>query len=143
MYKNCIAAGNVNDGFDHNSNRGDIEMYNCSAYSNGRNISFSNSNIANSLSIKNTASLASGSTDSFAATTTDITNNSWQNGIVITADDFVSLDMDLLSSARNTDGSLPNIDFMNLVLGSDLIDSGIDVGLQFNGGAPDLGAFEK
>ena len=87
--------------------------------------------------------VASGSTDSFAATTTDITNNSWQNGIVITADDFVSLDMDLLSSARNTDGSLPNIDFMNLVLGSDLIDSGIDVGLQFNGGAPDLGAFEK
>tara|TARA_R110002050_G_scaffold286121_2_gene436301 strand:- start:34699 stop:36558 length:1860 start_codon:yes stop_codon:yes gene_type:complete len=143
MYKNCIAAGNVNDGFDHNSNRGDIEMYNCSAYSNGRNIGFSNSNIANSLSIKNTASLASGSTDSFAATTTDITNNSWQNGIVITADDFVSLDMDLLSSARNTDGSLPNIDFMNLVSGSDLIDSGIDVGLQFNGGAPDLGAFEK
>jgi len=50
--------------------------------------------------------------------------------------------MDLLSSPRNSDGSLPNIDFMKLVSGSDLIDKGIDVELPFNGIAPDLGAFE-
>ena len=31
---------------------------------------------------------------------------------------------------------------MKLVAGSDLIDKGIDVGLPFNGSAPDLGAFE-
>ena len=142
IYKNCIAAGNLYDGFDHNSNRGNIEIYNCSAYMNGRNISFSSTNIANSLLIKNTVSISSGSNDSFNATNTDITNNSWQNGIVANASDYVSLNMDLLTADRNEDGSLPNIDFMKLVSGSDLIDSGIDVGLSFNGAAPDLGAFE-
>ena len=29
VYKNCIAAGNVSDGFDHNSNRGHVVLYNC------------------------------------------------------------------------------------------------------------------
>ncbi|MCH4551719.1 right-handed parallel beta-helix repeat-containing protein [Aestuariibaculum lutulentum] len=143
IYKNCIAAGNVVDGFDHNSNRGDITLYNCSAYSNGRNISFSSTNIANSLTIKNTVSLDGTNGDSLNATTTDITNNSWQNGITTDASDFVSLNMDLLSTARNADGSLPNMDFMKLTTGSDLIDAGVNVGLDFTGTAPDIGAFEK
>jgi len=142
IYKNCVAAGNGFDGFDHNSNRGNIELYNCSVYANGRNISFSSTNIANSLTIKNTASLSGVSGDSFSATATDITNNSWQNGIVINGSDFMSLDISLLSSPRNTDGSLPDINFMKLVSGSDLIDAGVDVGLPYNGSAPDLGAFE-
>jgi len=143
IYKNCIAAGNVFDGFDHNSNRGDVTLYNCSAYSNGRNINFGSSNIANSLTIKNTISIlgVSGG-DSYLATTTNITNNSWQNGLVANAADFYSLDMALLTSPRNADGSLPDIDFMKLVPGSDLIDKGVDVGLAFNGPAPDLGYLE-
>lgn len=142
-YKNCIAVGNVFDGFDHNSNRGDIELFNCAAYDNGRNISFSATNIANALIIKNSVSIASGSADSFNATTSDITNNSWQNSIVANASDYVSLNTDLLTSSRKSDGSLPNIDFMKLISGSDLIDSGIDVGITFNGAAPDLGPFES
>lgn len=143
IYKNCIAAGNVFDGFDHNSNRGDIELYNCGAYSNGKNISFSSSNIANSLTIKNNISLLGNSTDSYSAITTNITNNSWQNGLIANAADFVSLDINLLLSPRKADGSLPDIDFMKLVPGSDLIDKGVDVGLAFSGAAPDLGAFES
>jgi hypothetical protein len=149
IYKNCVAAGNLADGFDHNSNRGNIELYNCSAYGNGsssysssKNIGFSTSNIANSLIIKNTISLSGWTSDGLSATITDITNNSWQNGLIANSSDFVSLNMDLLSSPRNEDGSLPNIDFMKLVSGSDLIDKGIDVGLPYNGSAPDLGAFE-
>ncbi|WP_242158657.1 hypothetical protein [Aestuariivivens sediminis] len=51
-YKNCVVSGHVVDGFDHNSNRGDITLYNCSAHDNGRNISFGSSNIANALTIK-------------------------------------------------------------------------------------------
>ncbi|MFD0990140.1 right-handed parallel beta-helix repeat-containing protein [Mariniflexile jejuense] len=143
IYKNCIAAGNVFDGFDHNSNRGDVTLYNCSAYSNGRNINFSSTNIANSLTIKNTISISGVSGgDSYSATTTNITNNSWQNGLVANASDFVSLDITLLSAPRKADGSLPDIDFMKLVPGSDLIDKGVDVGLAFNGTAPDLGYLE-
>ena len=143
IYKNCIAAGNVFDGFDHNSNRGNVELYNCGAYSNGKNISFSSSNIANSLTIKNTISLLGNSSDGYAATTINITNNSWQNGLIANGSDFVSLNINLLSSPRKTDGSLPDIDFMKLVPGSDLIDKGVNVGLPFNGVAPDLGAFES
>ncbi len=143
VFTNCIAAGNVYDGFDHNSNRGDITIYNCSAYSNGKNINFSSSNIVNALIIKNTISLSGNNNDSFNATTTDITHNNWQNGLVADASDFASLDIELLSSTRQADGSLPDIDFMKLVSGSDLIDTGTDVDLPFNGTAPDLGAFEN
>lgn len=142
-YRNCIAVGNVFDGFDHNSNRGSILIYNASAHSNGRNFSFGTGNIAESLIVKNSVSYQSGNSDQLNATTTDITNNSWQNGISVSEADFSSIDIDLLLSPRKADGSLPDIDYMKLVTGSDLIDAGVDVGLPFNGSAPDLGAFEK
>ncbi|MCK5691773.1 MAG: T9SS type A sorting domain-containing protein [Bacteroidales bacterium] len=47
-----------------------------------------------------------------------------------------------LTSKRKSDGSLPDIRALNLASGSDLIDAGTDVGLAFNGRAPDIGAFE-
>ncbi len=143
IYKNCIAAGNIYDGFDHNSNRGDVEIYNCISYKNGRNINFGSSNIASSLTIKNTASFSGDNSDSYKATTLDITNNGWQNGITTNASDFSSVDINLLASSRDSEGNLPTIDFLNLVSGSDLIDAGVDVGLSFKGSAPDIGAFEK
>ncbi|WP_258105293.1 Ig-like domain-containing protein [Marinoscillum sp. MHG1-6] len=142
VYKNCIAAGNVYDGFDHNSNRGDITIYNCSAHSNGKNYSFSSTNPAASLIIKNSISLTGNSVDAFNATTTDVTNNGWQDGLSTTSGDFESVDMQLLLSPRQSDGSLPDISYLKLVGGSDLIDKGVDVGLDYQGSAPDLGAFE-
>lgn len=142
-YTNCIAVGNINDGFDHNSNRGNITIYNCSVYDNGKNLNFSTANSANALVIKNSISFAGKGNDGFSATTVDITNNSWQNGLSVNATDFISLDINVLSSPRKADGSLPDIDFMQLSVGSDLIDAGINIGLQFKGAAPDLGAFEK
>ncbi|SFS58316.1 right-handed parallel beta-helix repeat-containing protein [Lutibacter maritimus] len=141
IYKNCLAVGNVYDGFDHNSNRGNVTMYNCSAYDNGKNYSFSNTNPLEKLTIKNSSVL--GILGSVSASNIDITNNSWQNGIVTTSEDFISIDYSELISARNADGSLPNITFFHLKAGSDLIDKGIDVGLSFNGSAPDLGPFES
>ena len=139
-YTNCIAAGNVEDGFDHNSNRGEVTIYNCSAYANGRNYSFSSTNPLAKLTIKNSNSLdAYGST---SATSVDITNNSWQNGIVVTANDFKSTDFTELLAPRKTDGSLPDVNFFHLTATSVLIDKGINIGLPFKGTAPDLGAFE-
>ncbi|MGY5355881.1 right-handed parallel beta-helix repeat-containing protein [Wenyingzhuangia sp. IMCC45467] len=140
IYTNCIAVGNTADGFDHNSNRGTVTIYNCSAYDNGRNYNFSNTNPLEKLTIKNSNYLGSyGSTN---ATTTDITNNSWQNGITTTEEDYESIDYSQLLNERKADGSLPDVTFFQLKAGSDLIDAGIDVGLPFNGEAPDLGAFE-
>ena len=140
-YVRCLSAGNVHDGFDHNSNRGSVTIQNCAAHNNGNNINFGTTNIAASLTIKNTISL--GTNGMLDATMTDITNNSWQNGLSATNADFASVDTTLLKSKRKSDGSLPDIDYFELVAGSDLRDAGIDVGLPFKGSAPDLGPFES
>jgi hypothetical protein len=142
IYSNCIAAGNAVDGFDHNSNRGSITIHNSSTHGNGSNINFGTTNAAAYLEIKNTLSFEGNNSDKYEAVLTDITNNSWQDGLSASSEDFMSIDMDLLLSPRNEDGSLPNIDYLYLKATSDLIDKGIDVGLPFNGSAPDIGAFE-
>lgn len=141
IYTRCIAAGNRVDGFDHNSNRGDVTIINCAAHNNGTNINFSTTNYAATLTIKNTISL--GNIGSLFGASTDITNNSWQNGVSASNADFVSVDISLLKSPRKSDGSLPDVDYLKLVPGSDLINAGIDVGLPYNGLSPDLGAFES
>ena len=43
---------------------------------------------------------------------------------------------------RQSNGELPIVPFMNLKLGNDAIDKGVDGGLAYKGKAPDLGAFE-
>jgi len=139
-YTNCIAAGNVADGFDHNSNRGEVTIYNCSAYDNGRNYSFSSTNPLAKLIIKNSNVL--GAYGTTLATAVDVTNNSWQNGLAVTADDFTSIDYAQLLGARKTDGNLPDVTFFHLKADSDMINKGVAVGLLFNGTFPDLGAFE-
>lgn len=93
------------------------------------------------MTIKNTISL--GTNGGLSATKTDITNNSWQNGLSATSADFVSVDTTLLKAARQRDGSLPSIDYLKLVPGSDLRNAGVDLGLPYSGSAPDLGAFES
>lgn len=71
-----------------------------------------------------------------------VEHNSWQDGLAVTAADFLSTDADELLAPRQADGSLPDIDFLHLAPGSDLIDAGADLGDGFAGAAPDLGAFE-
>lgn len=68
-------------------------------------------------------------------------SNSW-NGISVRPADFRSLSPSRATGEREPDGSLPDVDFLRLAPGSDLIDAGIDVGLPYHGKAPDLGAFE-
>jgi len=57
-------------------------------------------------------------------------------------DDFMSLDTVQLRFPRKPDGSLPDINFMRPQEGSDLIDAGVDVGLNYEGTSPDIGAYE-
>jgi hypothetical protein len=71
-----------------------------------------------------------------------VANNCWTLPVTVDASDFVSLDASQLTLPRKADGSLPDVTFMHLVAGSDLIDVGMDVGLTYTGSAPDLGAFE-
>jgi hypothetical protein len=44
---------------------------------------------------------------------------------------------------RKANGSLPDVQFGHLAPGSGLIDKGVNVGLPYNGAAPDLGPFES
>jgi hypothetical protein len=84
----------------------------------------------------------------------DTAFNSWDLNITPSANDFLSVSDPSVSGTgvgvessgalgpRAADGSLPNIDFMKLRAGSQMIDKGQDVGLPFVGAAPDLGCFE-
>jgi uncharacterized repeat protein (TIGR02059 family) len=78
---------------------------------------------------------------------TDI-NNTWTDGVTFSPDnnDFILLDktqaIAQMTAARKPDGSLPDITFLKLKTGSDLIDAGVEVGLPFSGKAPDIGYSE-
>ena len=69
-------------------------------------------------------------------------NNTWDIPLTATNTDFVSLDFSGVTGARQANGNLPELDFLKLSPTSRLINAGVDVGLPFNGTAPDLGAFE-
>jgi hypothetical protein len=55
----------------------------------------------------------------------------------------VSLDHTQMLLPRKADGSLPDITFMHLADGSDMVDAGSYVGLPYTGISPDLGCFER
>jgi hypothetical protein len=63
--------------------------------------------------------------------------------VTVTDADFLSVNEKELTTLRKSDGSLPDINFLKLAEGSDLVDAGIDVGMPYNGISPDMGAFES
>jgi len=141
ILKNCLSFQNRVKGFDQNSDKGSMTLYNCTAFGNGTY----NYSITTALPSGETATVTncdyftgSRNLGTFVVQTT----NSWQSPFVVTIADFVSIDSASAYGPRNADGSLPDIAFMHLVTGSDLIDGGTNVGLPYNGSAPDLGCFE-
>lgn len=144
---NCIGALNRINNFSHNVVDPQVltcEIYNCFSYGaveyagyqfNWGAEAATNSILRNNISYNDTGGAL---LDSW------ITNdhNSWNSGYTVTSADFVSTDASQLSSPRLVDGALPSITFGHLVSGSDLINTGIDVGLPYAGIAPDLGPFE-
>jgi hypothetical protein len=77
----------------------------------------------------------SNNTWTLATANNTVTNTDY----TVTDGDFISLDTAQLRYPRQSDWSLPNIDFMKLSPTSDLVDGGYDVGLDYFGTAPDLG----
>jgi len=140
LVENCLAFDNRVKGFDQNNNRGSMTLYNCTAYRNGTNFS-----LAAAVKSGETVTLANcvalGSTGSIWGGAVQLTNG-WMPQFTVATDDFVSIDTAGVRGPRKPDGSLPDITFMHLAAGSDLINAGTDVGLPYNGTAPDLGAFE-
>ncbi len=139
---NCVAFDNKNKGFDQNNNLGSMTLLNCTGYNN-QTANYRIQRLLNpgqTLTLKNCVSYDGNvQLGSFAVQEA----NSWMPPFTVTAEDFVTLDTASVSGARQADGSLPEIGFLHLAEGSDLIDAGVDVGLPFMGAAPDLGAFES
>ncbi len=155
--QNCLSANNTVRGFDQNNNAGAMTLYNCTSYNNGVNYGFGDKVSSSSashptaevpatnatLDIKNSVSLATKSADTWPSSTYLTTsNNTWSGSVTCTSADFISIDPSVMTSARQADGSLPNIVFMQLATGSDLIDAGTNVSLAYSGAAPDMGCFE-
>ncbi|MEN6386475.1 MAG: right-handed parallel beta-helix repeat-containing protein [Phycisphaerales bacterium] len=138
---NCLAFQNLVKGFDQNHNTGSMTLQNCTAL---MNIS-ANYNINESVDAGCTITLTNcvmlSGRKNLHASAIQITN-SWQSPFTTTVADFLTDDPTAAYGPRNADGSLPNIPFMHLALGSDLIDGGTDIGLPFADDAPDLGAYE-
>ena len=137
---NCISYNNRTRGFSQNGANVLMELYNnISAFNTNHGYLFYDYNqrdiLKNNISYKNGDHIYSQSLQI-------IDHNSWQNGLIVSDADFESLDGSQLTKPRKANGDLPDITFMHLASGSDLIDAGINVGLPFSGQAPDIGAFE-
>jgi hypothetical protein len=140
--KNCLSFQNLSKGFDQNSDKGSMTLINCTAFNNvGNNFSISTSPLepGKTASVTNSLYLTGGnSLGSFVVQTT----NGWQSPFSVTSADFITIDPTQAYAPRKADGSLPDISFMHLAAGSDLIDGGTNAGLPYNGLGPDLGYFE-
>lgn len=142
----CISAFNLVNGYDRNSNIGDIEIYNCSAQGNGRSdYAFPEGKnpqqaTGKKIVIKNCLTL--GGAVVMRCTPYEWSNNSWTGELKTSDDDFESTDYTELYKPRKPNGDLPDINYLKLKPTSALIDKGIDIGMPYSGKAPDIGARE-
>lgn len=131
-------------GFDQNGHQGGVIIRNSVAWGNGYDFMFETNatNGATDEFVNNVSFAGSSSLGYEFASGAVLVNNSWQLPVTADAADFLDLSEQAALAPRQPDGSLPENGFARLAGGSDLIDQGVDVGLPYNGSAPDLGAFE-
>ncbi len=139
---NCVAYANRQRGFSQESANVKMIFYNNIAYQNGTwGFSFyyyDNADILrNNVSYKNPNGIIENQGSNRIHD-----HNSWDSKVTLSDADFVSLDASQLSLDRKSDGSLPDMTFLHLANGSDLIDAGVNVGIAYYGSMPDMGAFE-
>ncbi len=142
MLRHCLAAYNDRQGFNQNYNQDPITLYNCVSYKNEYGYYWYEDGSSTD-TMHNCVSYDNNSSDAFVSVYT--TYNSWDTppGVTVTDADFISVDSTGISGPRGSNGELPNINFLKLASGSDLIDAGVDVGIGYNGASPDLGWFES
>lgn len=147
VVKNCVAANNRKWGFVENSSRFNMQFYNNTAVENGTLNWWFGDWGTSPKTFTNNITIGGGSlfgSDGYRLGTDAIeTTNSWNGIVTANSSDFQSYTYSQLGNARQSDGSLPEITYLHITTGSDLIDAGTNVGLSYNGAAPDLGAFES
>lgn len=153
---NCIAFDNRETGIqcewsDRTSGGYSFSslLYNNTAYNNGMAgfscgaiVAPAVTTLRNNISYNNGYDIVSNSStisDEYNASS----SSSWvRRDFIPVANDFESLFSTGMDRTRQEDGSLTDFVFLHLKTTSDLVDVGVDVGLSYNGEAPDLGAFE-
>jgi hypothetical protein len=169
--RNCVAWGNKANGFYANHSSGGNTWYNNTSFQNGTqyNMLASTWSAPNGGGTRTDGVTLSGDKAHILRNNIGFPNdnqyvngygvdtkfNTWDLNIVPAAKDFLSVTdpsltakdatVETLAGAigpRQSDGSLPNVDFLKLAAGSAMIDKGTDVQLPFVGAAPDLGAYE-
>ena len=161
---NCLSVYNGARGVTTNEGSGyfasTMNVYNNTIYKNGWRGTWSGISIENTSSndaqelrriFRNNIS-AQNSGDNISVNSGALythSNNTWDLPVTVTDADFKYIPatrteaVSLLETGRKSDGSLPDLgDFLKLAEGSDLIDTGVDVGLPYTGSAPDLGFAE-
>src|SRR6186713_627347 len=141
VVRHSVAWSNRSQGFYANHHPGRIDFLNNTAYDNARNYDMLDDVGEGTHFLRNNIAFGSGG-DLANSTSDDAEYNSWNGGVSLSEADFESLSDTGTDGPRQADGALPNVPFLHLVEGSDLIDAGIDVGLAYNDAAPDIGAFE-
>lgn len=146
--RTSVAFDNRVQGFYANHHPGAIEWLNNTAFDNGRGFDLLNDVdpstwpaehfLRNNIAFNNGTDVANADQRLI-----DDEFNSWNAGFSVATGDFLSLSPTGVDGPRLPDGSLPDLDFLQLAAGSGLIDAGAEVGLPFVGDAPDLGAFES
>ena len=147
----CLAVGNKANGFYANHHIGALTWQNNTAIRNPNNFNLLCRLSDNATDVpgydqdmkNNLGVLGGNEVVNLAATGNNVDHNYFSLPVTITADDFVSLDESLLTQPRQANGDLPAIAFARLAPGSDAIDRGTSIGFAYEGGAPDLGAFES
>ena len=152
-FTNCVAFQNKLWGFDQNVARCIAWFYNNTCYQNGfKNTSHANGtgggwatgynlNPPVAVVLKNNISYNDPTPES-NLTGLIHDHNTWNN-LSASNSSFASLDTTGVTNPRQSDGSLPALQFLHLSAGSNMINAGVSVAnLLFSGSAPDLGAFE-
>ncbi|TWT73790.1 Pectate lyase L precursor [Posidoniimonas polymericola] len=143
-----LSFDNRVQGFYANHHPGGIDWVNNTAFDNPRGFDLLNDvdpanwpadhYLRNNIAYANNSDLANANHSLI-----DDEANSWNLPNGLSSQDFLSLAPTGVDGPRQADGGLPVLDFLRLASGSGLVDAGQDVGLDFNGLAPDLGAFES
>jgi len=143
VIRGSVAFGNRAIGFYANYHPGGLDFFNNTAFDNPANFDMRipTGGAMSSHKLRNNIAATPGrDIVSFNGGSADF--NSWTLPVDVSSADFTGMDKAQALLPRQADGSLPNVAFMRLADGSDLIDRGEDVGLPFTGSAPDLGAYE-
>jgi hypothetical protein len=146
---NCVAFGHKVNGFTQNSHKDGVVVINCLSFTNGSSgynyfmegsLNSGKQNVfKNNVGIRRNGA---SSGNNFIEDNGPVQqNNSWNLAVTPLVNDYLSLLETAAKAPRQPDGSLPT-GFAQLMAGSDLIDKGVDVGIPYNGTAPDLGPYE-